>query len=102
MLIARTETGIASAKGAHLEAQSLNADIREMGIELRKRWVSVLDSRSRPEHAVMNGKILPLDEPWEVAGAQMLHPKDISGGASNVCNCRCDEVYVEVPIGGNG
>jgi hypothetical protein len=31
-----------------------------------------------------------------------MHPKDISGGAANVCNCRCDEVYVEVPIGGNG
>ena len=99
-LIARTETGIASAKGAHMEAQSLNADIRELGIELQKRWVSVLDSRSRPDHAKLNGQILPLDQQWNVGGTMMMHPKDISGGAANVCNCRCDEVYVEVPIGG--
>jgi hypothetical protein len=102
MLISRTETGIASAKGAHMEAQSLNADIRDLGIELRKRWVSVIDSRSRPDHAKLNGKILPLDEMWNVGGTMMMHPKDINGGAANVCNCRCDEVYVEVPIGGQG
>jgi len=102
MLISRTEVGIASAKGAHMEAQSLNADIRELGIELRKRWVSVIDSRSRPDHAKLNGKVIPLDEMWDVSGVQMMHPKDINGGAANVCNCRCDEVYVEVPIGGNG
>ena len=100
MLISRTETGIASAKGAHMEAQSLNADLRELGIELQKRWVCVLDSRSRPDHAKMNGQILPLDQPWSVGGTMMMHPKDISGGAANVCNCRCDEVYIEVPIGG--
>ena len=100
MLISRTETGIASGKGAHMEAQSLNADIRELGIELQKRWVSVLDSRIRPDHAAMNGQILPLDQPWNVGGVKMMHPHDISGGAANVCNCRCAEVYIEVPIGG--
>jgi hypothetical protein len=102
MLISRTESGIASAKGAHMEAQSLNQDIRDLGLELRKRWVSIIDSRSRPDHAKLHGKVLPLDEQWNVGGAMMMHPKDISGGAENICNCRCDEVYVEVPIGGQG
>jgi HK97 family phage portal protein len=97
-LIARTESGIASAKGAHMEAQSLNQDIQELGLELRKRWVSIVDSRSRPDHAKLHNKVLPLDEPWNVGGTMMMHPKDISGGAENICNCRCDEVYVEVPI----
>jgi hypothetical protein len=100
MLISRTESGIASAKGAHMEAQSLNQDIRDLGLELRKRWVSIIDSRSRPDHAKLHGKVLPLDEQWNVGGSMMMHPKDISGGAENICNCRCDEVYVEVPIGG--
>jgi hypothetical protein len=31
----------------------------------------------------------------------MMHPHDPAGGAANVCNCRCMEVYVEVPIGGS-
>jgi HK97 family phage portal protein len=100
MLIARTEVGIAASKGANLEAVSLNQDIQPLGIELRKRWVSVIDSRTREDHAKMNGKVVAMDEPYDVGGVSMMHPKDPAGGPANVCQCRCDEVYVEVPIGG--
>jgi HK97 family phage portal protein len=100
MLIARTEVGMAASKGANLEAVSLNQDIQPLGIELRKRWISVIDSRTREDHAKMNGKVVAMDEPYDVGGVSMMHPKDPAGGAANVCECRCDEVYVEVPIGG--
>ncbi len=100
MLIARTEVGMAASKGANLEAVSLNQDIQPLGIELRKRWISVIDSRTREDHAKMNGKVVAMDEPYDVGGVSMMHPKDPAGGAANVCQCRCDEVYVEVPIGG--
>ncbi len=100
MLIARTEVGMAASKGANLEAVSLNQDIQPLGIELRKRWVSVIDSRTREDHAKMNGKVVAMDEPYDVGGVSMMHPKDPAGGPANVCQCRCDEVYVEVPIGG--
>jgi hypothetical protein len=98
MLIARTEVGMASSKGANMEAVSLNQDVQPLGIELRKKWVSLVDSRSRPEHAAMNGTTIHLDDAYNVDGARMMHPHDPAGGASNVCNCRCMEVYVEVPI----
>jgi hypothetical protein len=101
MLIARTEVGVASSKGANMEAVSLNQDVQPLGIELRKRWVALVDSRSRPDHAALNGTIVPLADPYDVAGTQMMHPHDPAGGAANVCNCRCMEVYVEVPIGGS-
>ncbi len=100
MLIARTEVGMAASKGANLEAVSLNQDIQPLGIELRKRWISVIDSRTREDHAKMNGKVVAMDEPYDVGGVSMMHPKDPAGGPANVCQCRCDEVYVEVPIGG--
>ena len=100
MLIARTEVGVASSKGANMEAVSLNQDVQPLGIELRKRWVALVDSRSRPDHAALNGTIVPLADTYDVAGVQMMHPHDPAGGAANVCNCRCMEVYVEVPIGG--
>ena len=97
-LIARTETGMASSKGANMEAVSLNQDIQPLGIELRKRWVSIVDSRSRADHAAMNGTVVAMDDAYNVGGVKMMHPHDPAGGASNVCNCRCAEVYVEVPI----
>jgi hypothetical protein len=97
-LIARTETGMASSKGANMEAVSLNQDIQPLGIELRKRWVSIVDSRIRPDHAAMNGIVVAMEDAYNVGGVKMMHPHDPAGGASNVCNCRCAEVYVEVPI----
>ena len=81
-----------------MEAVSLNQDIQPLGIELRKRWVSIVDSRSRADHAAMNGTVVAMDDAYNVGGVKMMHPHDPAGGASNVCNCRCAEVYVEVPI----
>jgi uncharacterized protein with gpF-like domain len=98
MLIARTEVHTASAKGSQLEAQSLEPELQPLGLKLKKRWVSLIDSRSRPEHAAIDGQERGLNDAYDVAGTKMSHPGDPNGGAGNVCNCRCMEMFVEVPI----
>jgi len=90
--IARTETHNAASYANHSVAKSLNLP------DLQKQWVSVSDDRTRSNHAKMNGKIVPMDEDFEVPSdfgpRYMSRPADPRGGAANVINCRCVLLYV--------
>ena len=91
-LIARTETHTAASYANHKIA--LEADIPEM----RKRWVSANDARTRPHHVEMNGIEVGLEEDFEVPydgiTYRMKYTGDPRGGPGNVCNCRCVTSYV--------
>jgi uncharacterized protein with gpF-like domain len=90
--ISRTETHNAASYANHSIAKSLNLP------DLQKQWVSVSDDRTRSNHAQMNGKIVPMDEDFEVpsdfGNRLMSRPADPRGGAANVINCRCVLLYV--------
>lgn len=60
---------------------------------LTKTWVAVLDSATRPEHVEADGQEVPVDEPFEVGGEDLMYPGDDSGSPENVINCRCTAVY---------
>lgn len=91
-LIARTETTRAANQGALLGAVST-------GLQTVKEWISVNDDRTRRiprdkfDHLHMDGKQVPVDEPFTVPGMSavdfMEYPGDPNGSAGNVCNCRC-------------
>ena len=91
-LIARTETHTAASYANHQIA--LEADIPEM----KKRWVSANDARTRPHHVEMNGIEVGLDEDFEVpyngVTYRMKYTGDPRGGPGNLCNCRCVTSYV--------
>jgi SPP1 gp7 family putative phage head morphogenesis protein len=86
MAIARTETGIASSIVQH-ESYEKN------GIE-KKEWLATMDDKTRESHAEANGQIVPIDEPFQVGDAELMHPLDPAGPPEEVCNCRCDELPV--------
>lgn len=91
-VIARTEILTASNYGQML-------GYRSTGIELKKRWITARDSRVRDEkfnHVSMNGKEVPLDEPFIVSGERMMHPGDTNASAGNIINCRC--VIAAIPV----
>ena len=91
-LIARTETTRAANQGALLGAVST-------GLQTVKEWISVNDDRTRRiprdkfDHLHMDGKQVPVDQPFTVPGMSavdfMEFPGDPNGSAGNVCNCRC-------------
>ena len=96
--IARTETHSA----ANFASQAYNKKISEqLGETLYKKWVSVGDERTRSSHALANGQVRPLDDDFDINGAQMKYPGDPRGGAKNVVNCRCVVVYVDEEDLGN-
>lgn len=61
-----------------------------------KEWDSTGDDKVRPEHRELDGQRVPIDQPFVTSqGVRMLHPGDISLGASgnSVIACRCRVKY---------
>jgi SPP1 gp7 family putative phage head morphogenesis protein len=79
-LIARNEVARSSNWG------SLSG-IKQAGIE-EKEWLAVMDARTREQHAGLDGAIVPVDDPFVVAGAKAQYPGGF-GKAELDINCRC-------------
>lgn len=86
--IIRTEMGRAYSSADMWSMRSSAAD--HPG--LKKKWLSIIDGRSRPEHAAAHDQVRELDEPFTVAGEKLQHPHDTNGSAWNTINCRCKAV----------
>jgi SPP1 gp7 family putative phage head morphogenesis protein len=82
-VIAQTETG-----GAYSFAR--NEGMADTGVRM-KRWLASPDDSTRIEHAMADGQIVLVKDPFEVGGEEMMFPGDSSLGASpgNTINCRC-------------
>jgi hypothetical protein len=90
-VIARTETHNAMMFAADEGARKLATD---QGLEVMKRWIPVLDERTRTNHASMiNHPAIPMDADFTVGGVKMSRPGDPRGGASNNIQCRCVLAY---------
>lgn len=67
---------------------------RDEGLEFKKKWVPVLDERTRANHASMSGHAaIPLEADFNVGGVRMSRPGDPRGGPSNCIRCRCVLAY---------
>jgi len=78
--IARTEV-VSASNEATLESY-LQSDVVE-----EKEWLATMDDRVRETHAEMNGQRAIKDERFSNG---MMYPGDITAGADEVINCRCD------------
>lgn len=81
MRIAVTEVSIAMESGRH-EA------MLQSGAEW-KVWLTSGDERVRLSHDQVNGKIVPMLEPFKVGGFDMMYPCDPEAPAAEIINCRC-------------
>lgn len=89
MRIAVTEIGIAFESGRH------DAMI-QAGAEW-KQWLTSEDDRVRLSHWALNGKSVPIDEPFNVGGVPMMFPCDPNGTPAEIINCRCVHGPVSSP-----
>lgn len=94
--IARTETQIASSNASREAVKSLGIP------NMEKEWVSQMVGNRRdggengdlPNHQIMNGQSIPLDEKFSVPpDADMDGPGDPGSEASQIVNCTCVLVY---------
>ena len=63
-----------------------------------KEWSAILDARVRNPHAVADGQIKNINDPFVVDGERLMFPGDSSLGASagNYINCRCSALYSRI------
>ena len=85
MTIARTECGV-----AQMETQF--ETYRQNKIK-KKRWMAVIDEKTRESHIRVNNEVQLIDEPFSNG---LMHPLDNRGPAGEVINCRCDFTTWEV------
>lgn len=64
----------------------------QMGIEMERVWIATLDNRTRHDHAVADGQIVGVEEPFDVGGENLMFPGDPSGSGWNIYNCRCTQI----------
>lgn len=61
----------------------------EMGIRMKKRWLSTLDGRTRHAHQLLDGQTQDNDKPFQSILGEIMFPGDPSAAPANVYNCRC-------------
>lgn len=83
--IARTETTRIESMGR----QDSFKKGEEMGLQLKKTWISTLDNRTRLSHQNLMGETVDLDDKFSNG---LEYPASLGGSAKEVCNCRCTHV----------
>lgn len=84
--IARTEVVGASSMATH-EA------VAASGANVEHRWITG-GSNIRETHLAAEAQgWIPFNEPFRVGDYLMMHPHDPSGGAEEVINCKCAEIF---------
>lgn len=74
-------------------------EAQEMGIKVRKKWLSSHDKRVRDAHIALDGDEKDIDEPFTVTGDDGItykidYPGDPNADPAMVYNCRCTLIYV--------
>lgn len=92
-------SAVRNARTAYTGAQNAGRmeglhQAQRLGINVKKKWLATLDSRTRDAHADLDGQIRDVDEPFEVDGMEIDYPGDPTADPSLVYNCRCTLVYV--------
>lgn len=101
-MLARTDLNGLSNGGGQIAVQQLNEAAGKAGEKppiQSKTWLSSRDGKVRDTHAEADGQTVPVDQSYSVGGEPLMYPGDPSGSAAEVMNCRCTELYGDVPAG---
>lgn len=96
-IIAISETENAAESSKEIEATILiAAGITLDGVNLRENlrdvWMTILDERTRIDHAIADGQQKFPEESFFVGGELLRFPGDPQGSPGNIINCRCSSV----------
>ena len=88
--IARTEGKRVSSQG---QQRSLE-NAKKIGVNMKKKWLSTLDKKTRHTHQSLDGKVVEVEEYFTSdSGAKALQPGTFQKASENI-NCRCTVISV--------
>ena len=93
--IRNARTAVTSAQNAG--ALSRYKEAKELGIEIRKEWISAHDGRVRDSHAHLDGVRVGNDEKFPNG---LRYPGEPQGRPEEVYNCRCTMRAIFLEING--
>jgi len=67
---------------------------QRLGINVKKKWLATLDSRTRDSHRKLDGQIQEVDDPFISELGKIQFPGDPTANGGDVYNCRCALTYV--------
>lgn len=88
---ARTATTAAECAGR----QDTYQRAKNMGIQLKKQWLSTLDGKTRHAHRMLDGQTVDVEESFQVDGYKLKCPGDPSAPGYLIYNCRCTMISVD-------
>ena len=88
-VITKTEMGRVFSTAAELRMEEAGKYVD--GLE--KQWRHAgHPAVPRPSHLIADGQHVPVDEPFNIGGVLMMHPRDPAAPIEEVINCGCDHV----------
>ena len=67
---------------------------QRLGIRVQKRWVAILDNKTRDSHQALDGQIQDVEDPFESPLGHIMYPGDTGADdPADVWNCRCSMIY---------
>lgn len=66
---------------------------QRLGIKVKKKWLAILDSRTRDTHRDLDGQTQEVDDPFVVDGDEIMFPGDPTAKPALTYNCRCTLTY---------
>ena len=82
--ISQTEVITAGNAGSRFAIEGIG------DISIKKKWISVMDERTRESHRKINGQIRNINELYSNG---LMYPGDPDGSSEETINCRCIESY---------
>ncbi|HFI0686990.1 TPA: phage minor head protein [Streptococcus suis] len=87
--IARTEGGRVQSTAKQRAYQ----EAKDKGVDIKKRWLSTLDKKTRHTHQELDGQTVGVDEKFKFDGYEADGPR-LFGNASLDVNCRCTTIGI--------
>lgn len=62
-----------------------------------KQWLTANDDRVREQHVEADGQMVPVEQPFQVCGEDLMYPGDPAASDECSANCRCTVIYLDAP-----
>lgn len=97
MCITRARTAMTAAQNAGRQKRLSEAE--NLGIRLKKEWISTLDGHTRTTHRILDGQKVDIDAYFQADGYKIRYPGDPQATPQMVMGCRCtmDGLVLDYP-----